>query len=147
MNKSLVNKFTTFAAAAAACTLIVGCASGPTFSQYRPTVPPCPAGEGRIWFYRPGWGGAAVKPDVKMDGAVVGKATAEGFFHADAAPGTHEVSVTTEWTHKRNVTLDANTESYVRLNLYPGVFVGHIVPEQVPPTKALPEMQNLHLTD
>jgi hypothetical protein len=38
----------------------VGCASGPKFSDYRPTVSPPAEGNGRILFYRPSALGAAV---------------------------------------------------------------------------------------
>jgi hypothetical protein len=138
-------KLTLALAALAACATLVGCASGPTFAEYRSTLPPCPKGEARVWFYRPAWVGAAVQPNVNLDGAPVGKAVPKGFFHADTTPGVHQVSITTEWTHKRPITVPPNTDSFIRLNLFPGLFVAHIVPEQVPPPQALSEIQDLHL--
>jgi hypothetical protein len=133
------------AAGAIASIMLVGCASGPKFSEYHRTAPPCSVGQGRIWFYRPSALGAAVQPDVKLDGHVVGKAVPHGFFSADTAPGAHEVSATTEWTHKTQINVMPNCESYVQLNMMMGLFVGHVAPEEVPPEKALRKIADLHL--
>src|ERR1051326_1390723 len=64
-----------------------GCASGPKYSQYRPTLPPAPTGFGRVWFYRPSAMGAGVQPAVKLDDQVVGNAVPHGFFHVETLPG------------------------------------------------------------
>ncbi len=140
-----VSRAAAYAVGAIASIMLVGCASGPKFSEYHQTAPPCPAGQGRIWFYRPAAAAAAVQPDVKLDGRVVGKAVPHGFFSADTTPGAHEVSATTEWTHKKQITVLPNCETYVQLNMAIGLFVGHIVPEEVPPEKALRKIENLHL--
>jgi hypothetical protein len=133
------------AAAAIASIMLVGCASGPKFSDYRRTAPPCSAGQGRIWFYRPSAFGAAVQPAVRMDGRVVGRAVPHGFFSADTTPGPHEVSAATEWTHTTKIIVKPNCENYVQLNMMMGLLVGHVVPEEVPPEKALRKMEGLHL--
>ena len=122
----------------------VGCASGPKFSEYRSTVSPPTAGNGRIWFYRPSALGAAVQPSVKLDNQAVGTAAPHGFFFADTQPGSHEVSCTTEWTDKTSLTVTTNIDSYVRLDIAMGFFVGHVIPKEVPETKATNEMKNLH---
>ncbi len=122
-----------------------GCASGPKFSEYRPTVSPPATGDGRIWFYRPSAFGAAVQPAVNLDGGSVGNAVPHGFFYVDTRPGSHEVSCTTEWTHKASVNVESNQDKYVRLEIMMGLFVGHIVPKEVPESKALKEMNDLHL--
>jgi hypothetical protein len=123
----------------------VGCASGTRFSDYRPTVSPPAAGNGRIWFYRPSALGAAVQPSVKLDNQAVGTAAPHGFFFTDTQPGIHEVSCTTEWTDKTSLTVTTNIDSYVRLNMAMGFFVGHVIPKEVPEAKATNEMKNLHL--
>lgn len=124
--------------------LSVGCASGPKFSEYRASVPPPPDGYARVWFYRPSAMGAAVQPNVKLDDRVVGSAVPHGFFHAEVKPGEHQVSATTEWTHKGTVAVTTNEDSYVRLNMAMGLFVGHIVPEVMPESKATNQMNGLH---
>ena len=126
---------------------VVGCASGVKYSEYRPTVSPPPAGNGRIWFYRPSAMGAAIQPEVNLDGRTVGHAKPHGFFHVDTLPGEHEVKCTTEWSNKNMVTVATNQDSYVRLSMMIGVFVGHVIPKQVPAAEAEHEMKNLHLMD
>src|SRR5258708_8438190 len=90
--------------------LAAGCASGPKYSAYRPTLACAPGGSGRIWFYRPSALGAAVQPAVKLDGQPVGNAVPHGYFHVEAQPGPHEVSTTTEWTHKTMITVTTNSQ-------------------------------------
>ena len=123
----------------------VGCSSGPKFSDYRPTVSHPAEGNGRIWFYRPSALGAAIQPSVKLDDQVVGSAVPHGFFHVETLPGKHTVSCTTEWTHKTSINVTTNVDSYVRLNMAMGLFVGHVIPNEVPEAKATNEMKNLHL--
>jgi len=122
-----------------------GCASGVKFPEYCATVPPPPEGTGRVWFYRPSGLGAAVQPAVKLDDQTVGSAVPYGFFHMETQPGTHEVSATTEWKHKTSIVVTTNSDSYVRLNMMMGLFVGHVIPKEVAESQALKDMKNLHL--
>jgi hypothetical protein len=125
--------------------LTVGCASGLKYSQYRPTLAPPTAGNGRIWFYRPSAFGAAVQPAVKLDDVVVGNAVPHGFFQVETQPGSHEVSARTEWKHKASVKVTEHAETYVRLDMMFGLFVGHVIPREVPEEQALKDLQDLHL--
>jgi hypothetical protein len=122
-----------------------GCATGTKFSEYRPSVSSPAEACGRIWIYRPSAFGAAVQPAINLDGRTVGNAVPHGFFHVETLAGEHTISATTEWTHKMSINVTTNADSYVRLNMMMGLFVGHVVPEQVPETQAIREMQNLHL--
>jgi hypothetical protein len=63
----------------------------------------------------------------------------------EAQPGLHTISTTTEWTHKTPVTVSTNADSYVRLNMAMGLFVGHVVPKEVTESMATNDMKNLHL--
>lgn len=130
---------------AALAVLATGCASGPKFSAYRPTVPPPGNGLARIWFYRPSAFGAAVQPAVNLDGQSVGNAVPHGFFHVETLPGPHTVSCTTEWTHKVDLNVTTNEDSFVRLSMMMGLVVGHVIPKEVPESQAVKEMENLHL--
>lgn len=131
--------------AAGLAIFVVGCASGPKFSDYRSTVSPPEEGYGRIWFYRPSAFGAAVQPAINLDNRTVGNAVPHGFFHVETPPGAYTVSATTEWTHQISINVTTNEESYVRLNMMIGLFVGHVIPEEVPESQAIKEMQDLHL--
>jgi hypothetical protein len=88
-----------------------------------------------------------VQPAVKLDGVKVGNAVPYGFFHIETAPGLREVSVTTEMTHKATIPVSHNKDTYVRLNMMMGLFVGHVVPVEVPQEKAIKDMENLHLVN
>jgi hypothetical protein len=140
-----MEKLKTLAMAVGLAMFAVGCATGPKFSEYRPTVPPPTDGCGRIWFYRPSALGAAIQPAVNLDGRTVGNAVPHGFFHVETLPGEHTVSCSTEWTHKTSINVTTNQASYVRLNMMMGLFVGHVIPKEVPESQAIEEMQDLHL--
>jgi len=125
--------------------MITGCASGPKFSEYAKTVPKVKQGEGRIWFYRPSGMGAAIQPAVMLNEQKVGIAQPKGFFYVDRPAGAYEVKCKTEWSHKCNFTLAPQDTKYVRLNMMLGLFVGHVLPREVPEQVALKQMQPLHL--
>ena len=77
-----------------ALTLLSACAtSGPKFSdmtaEMSTTSKP---GVGRIYFYRTSVLGAAVQPEVRLNGQAVGHAIPQGFFFVDCPPGNYEVS-------------------------------------------------------
>jgi hypothetical protein len=145
MKTNLIRHIASLAVTLAVGTLLVGCASGPKYADYVATIKPPANGQGRIWFYRPSILGAAVQPDVKLDGKKVGSAVPQGFFIADTNPGVHEVSATTEWTHKNPVTVHPNADSYVRLNMMMGLFVGHVIPREVSPAEAREEIKDTKL--
>ena len=127
---------------------LAGCASsGPKFAEMtalktEATKP----GTGRIYFYRTGVLGAAVQPDVRLNGEKVGKAVPQGFFFADRPPGSYEVSTSTEVERRLSFTLEANEVRYVRLNISMGVFVGRVYGELVDPAKGVAEIADTRYT-
>jgi Protein of unknown function (DUF2846) len=127
---------------------MIGCASGPQFSDYAKRLPQPNQGDGRIWLYRPQRVlGAAIQPAVTLNGQKVGTAQPGGFFYADRPAGNYEVGCTTEWTHKCHLTLAPQSNRYVRLNMMPGLFVGHVVPIEADATDAAKELQELRAND
>lgn len=108
---------------------LVSCAGGPSFDAA--SLPPIPEGKGRVFVYRTSGFGAAVRPDVKIDGKVVGKSMARGFFHSDQPPGEHEISIQTEWKHKNTISVTAGHPTYVQCKVTMGLMVGHVIPNQV----------------
>ena len=126
--------------------LAAGCASGPEFKAYSPTLPIPKPGESRVWFYRPSkMAGAMAQPMVYVDNVPACKAQPGCFFYADKAPGTYEIKCSTEWADKGTLTVVENQPAYVRLSLLPGLFVGHILPKQVPEEQGAREIQKCHL--
>lgn len=110
---------------------LAGCASGPKYSEVAETLTP-PADElARIYIYRTVVLGAAVQPEVKLNGEVVGKATPKGFFYVDVEPGDYQISTSTEVERHLSLDMEQGETSYVRLNISIGFFVGHVYPELV----------------
>lgn len=106
-----------------------GCAGGPKFAEAG--IPSLAANHGRIFFYRTAAMGAAVQPDVKLNGEKIGNAVPKGFFYADRAPGNYQVETSTEVKRRLSLTLEQGQTRFVRLNLGMGFFVGHVWPELV----------------
>ena len=119
------------------------CASGPKYSVASSSFPAPDASKGRIYFYRPSAMGAAVQPDIKLNGEKVGTAKPHGLYFVDRAPGNYEVTASTETEKKLTFVLESGQERYVRLKIQMGILVGRIVPELVDKTEATEEMKEL----
>lgn len=107
---------------------LVGCASGPSFSDYAANIPAVPVDSGRIYVYRTTTFGTAIQPSVRINGEVAGKAVPQGFFYADRPAGSYEVSASTEAKRSLTLNLDPGEERYVRLEVKMGLLAGHIKP-------------------
>jgi hypothetical protein len=128
--------------------LLAGCAtSGPKFAEMAASMSAAAKpGGGRIYFYRTAVLGAAVQPEVRLNGEVVGTAVPRGFFFADRPAGNYEVSTSTEVERKLTFTLEENEVRYVRLNISMGFFVGRVYGELVDPTKGAAEIEDTRYT-
>jgi len=125
----------------------IGCAStGPKYSELVPTVSPVASDIGRIYIYRTVVLGAAVQPDVKINGEVIGSAIPRGFFYVDRKPGAYEIMTSTEVDRKLSLLLEKGQTRFVRLNISMGFFVGHVYPELIEPDIAKAEIQDCHYT-
>ena len=120
---------------------LAGCASGPGYAEYAATMQPVGEGNGRIYMYRPSSFGAAVKPMIRVNDDEVGQAVAKGFFFVDLPPGDYNIAASTEAERNLDVTLDANEEMYVRLEMKMGAFVGHVKPVLVDAAVGKEEIQ------
>ena len=120
-----------------------GCATGPKYTEVVSTIPSLASSQGRIYFYRPSALGAAVQPDINLNGQKVGTAKPHGFYFVDRAPGNYEVTATTETEKKLTFTLEPRQERYVRLKIQMGLFVGRIVPELVDKAEAEGDLKEL----
>ena len=123
--------------------LLTGCATGPKYTEVVSTLPSLTPSEGRIYFYRPSALGAAVQPEIKLNGQKVGTAKPHGFYFVDRAPGDYEVTAATETEKKLTFTLEPRQERYVRLKIQMGLFVGRIVPELVDKAEAEGDLAGL----
>ncbi len=131
-----------FPIAIVAAVILSGCAtSGPKFTEMATAMSATQKPDtGRIYFYRTTVLGAAVQPDVLLNGEKVGSAVPNGFFYVDRPAGNCEVSTSTEVERKLSFTLEPNQVRYVRLNISMGFFVGHVYGELVDEAKGRSEI-------
>jgi hypothetical protein len=125
---------------------VTACASGPSYSEYAASIPALQSSQGRIWFYRTNAFGAAIQPDVKLNGEIVGKSTAGGFFYADRAAGQYTVSTSTEAQRDLSLTLAAGEQKYVRFDPQMGILVGTIKSVVVEPAEGQKAIQGTKFT-
>ena len=126
---------------------LAGCASGPKFSEVSSSILPIPAAEGRIYFFRSSsMMGAAIQPDIRLNGQVVGPSKPGGFFYVDRPAGTYIASTRTEVEKSTTFALATGETKYLRTTPTFGLLVGHIAVEVEDPQKAMAEIQTLSLT-
>ena len=93
-----------------------GCATGQSFSEMKSSIPNLSPGVGRIYFYRTSMYGAAYRPEIQLNGTVVGTAVSKGFFFVDKEPGSYRVGVGAQGD-ALNLTLSAGQTLYVRTSI------------------------------
>src|SRR5258705_2113838 len=96
--------------------LMGGCAAtGPTHTEIKSTFAPLDANQGRVFFYRAAsMVGAAIQPDISLNGEIVGTSIPGGFFYKDVAAGNQRVSTSTEVERQLTFTICAREIRYVR---------------------------------
>lgn len=127
---------------------LCGCAaSGPKHEEMRDTIPAIGPGSGRIFFYRDSSiFGAAVQPEIRLNGEVVGRSTRGGFFYVDRPPGAYEVATATEVERNLSFTLEAGETRYVKTSVSMGALVGRVTPELIDAQQAVGELAGLNYT-
>ncbi len=126
---------------------LVSCASGPTYAEMKSKLPPITKGNGRVFVYRPSSFGFAIKPSVKIDNTIVGTSMGQGFFYTDQKAGSHQISIATEWNHKNNLSVASGQPTFVSCSVVPGVFAGHILPNQVDKATGEAEIQDCKMQE
>ena len=135
-------------AAASAVMALAGCAAtGAKFGEVATTLPAVKPGEGRIFILRDtGMMGAALQPEVRLNGVVVGKSQPAGFFYVDRPTGNYTATTATEVEKALTFTLAPGETKYVRSYVTMGVMVGRINLELVDPVKARTMLTDLSYT-
>ncbi len=142
--KSLVRVLFTGIAVTA---LMAGCASGVKHSEMASSIPSLKSGEGRVYFMRSAsMFGAAIQPDLRLNGQVVGESKPGGFFFVDRPAGKYVASASTETEKTLSFVLDAGETKYVRSSPSLGLMVGRVVLELETPDKAKEELGSLSYT-
>jgi len=132
-----------------AIALLTGCASssGGRYADVNAVVPKLSPDRGRVYFYRSASVvGAAIQPDIKLNGETVGRAVPGGFFFIDRPKGSYEASTATEVETMLAFTLAAGETKYIRTSITPGFFAGHMQFEVVGRPVAEAELASLNQT-
>jgi len=106
---------------------LASCASGLKFTELNPSTKPKSEDTGRIFFYRPTILGAALRPNVVLNGETVGEAISQGFFYVDRPPGNYEVVINTEVERKVSFVLEKGQTRFVRFSVSFGSFMGFLM--------------------
>lgn len=121
--------------------VLASCASGVPFTELNPSFDPEVSNTGRIFFYRvTGAAGAAIQPEILMNGEKIGKSIPQGFFYLDKPAGEYTVTTTTEVKRKASFVLDEGQTRYIRFGISMGFFAGHVYGELVDPEEAKEEI-------
>jgi len=123
--------------------LLSACASGPKYKEVADRIPPVPADQGRLFFYRPGSMAGGLKPNIMVNNVSVGRAESKGFRFVDRPPGDYTVATSTLMEHTLSFSLEAGEVKYVRMFSSVGLFAGHIIPNLTDAERALREMNSL----
>jgi hypothetical protein len=83
------------------------------------TIPPIPAGEARVWFYRPidAYDSMAT-PYIRMNDTIVAVSMPEGASYRDVPPGPYHITVDSygkDFNQDKDVQLAAGQELYVKV--------------------------------
>ncbi|MBC5785181.1 DUF2846 domain-containing protein [Ramlibacter sp. USB13] len=140
-------QFLKLALAGVALALVSGCATGIKHEQMAASMPSLKAGQGRIYFYRTSsMIGAAIQPDIRLNGQVVGESKPGGFFYVDRPAGNYVATASTETEKAVTFTLQAGETKYIRSSVGLGIIAGRVVLEPENREKALSELNSLSYT-
>ena len=96
---------------------MTGCTRLPPTTAY--AVPPIPAQQARIWFYRDlDPHGSMATPAVRLNGAVAGVSQAGGAFYRDVPPGHYHISADSylaDAIQTRDVDLAPGQETFAKV--------------------------------
>lgn len=125
--------------------LLTGCAAtGPKFSEVQASMPAVRAGEGRIFVFRLNTPiGAALRPDVRVGGMVVGAPQPGSFFFVDRPAGHHAATARTEAESSVEFELAEGESVYISLQINMGVLVGRPQLLLHPPVTGASALQDL----
>ena len=135
------------AAATAILLATTNCTQLPPTSSV--AIPPIPAGDARLWFYRDGGPRETQqRPYLRLNGQIAGISEPNGTFYRDVSPGHYTVTVdsylSTYFNQFAGIDLAAGQEAYVKV-LFQGQRVGergsreNFYTQVIPPEAARPD--------
>jgi hypothetical protein len=134
-----------------AAAILSGCAaSGAKFSTIESSFPAVEPDSGRVYFYRTySTFGAGMRPEIFVDGKVVGKSIPGGVFYADLSAGEHAITVDAQiypGASLLRVNIEPKETAYVRTWIGGGGFVGRTNIAIVPESEAKAAIAELSFT-
>ncbi len=134
--------------AVAAAAFLAGCAAeGVRHADLQSSMPALRPSDGRIYFYRvDSILGAAIQPDLRLNGEVVGESIPGGFFFLDRRPGKYEAHAATEVERSVTFVLAAGETKYIRTSTTFGLVMGHLAFDLVNRAEASAELPSLRYT-
>lgn len=128
--------------------LLAGCvSSGMKYAEFKDQAPPLAEGQGRVLFFRDrSMFGAAVQPEIQLNGEKVGTSMPGGFFIVDRPAGQYACSASTEVKRELSFSLDAGETKYIKSYPSFGVLAGRVNFELVNPSAAEPALSGLRFT-
>ncbi len=127
--------------------LLSGCASGVSYGEMSNAIPPVQGNACRVFFYREAsMIGAALQPEIRLDGQVVGRSQPGGFFYVDTQPGRHVATSQTEVEARLEFDLEAGQTIYITSSIGFGLLVGRVQLNMKPEPSALAELPSLRYT-
>jgi hypothetical protein len=76
--------------------ILAACATDPTYLEMKSKIPTLDPAQGRVFVYRDSTFGAAIQPQVMINGKVVGVSRGNGIFYTDLPAGDYRLSSQTE---------------------------------------------------
>ena len=145
--QSLQRGFVKLMATGAVGLALAGCASGVKYQSMAESIPSLKSGQGRVYFMRSAsMLGAAVQPEIRLNGEVVGTSKPGGFFFVDRPAGNYSAAASTETEKTLSFVLDAGETKYLRTSPSIGFLIGRIVIDLETPENALKELPSLSYT-
>lgn len=137
-----------FAGLAVIAAILGGCAAGGAkYQEVASSMATLKPGEGRIYFFRSSsFVGAAIQPEIRLNGKVVGMSKPGGFFYVDRPAGTYTAATSTETEKSASFALQPGETKYLRTSPSIGLLIGRIVIEIESPEKAKAELPSLSYT-
>lgn len=134
--------------AAGVVMLLSGCATGGfRYEEMSSAIPPLQGSACRVFFYRDAsMVGAAIQPEIRLDGEVVGRSQPGGFFYVDTQPGRHLATSQTEVEARLEFDLAAGQTVYVASSVGFGLLVGRVQLNMKPEPAALVDLPSLRFT-
>jgi hypothetical protein len=121
----LIRDLRAVAGLALAALLSACAATGPMFSDVQASFPPLRANEGRIFIFRANTlVGAAVRPEVRLNGTVVGSPQPGSFLFVDRPAGRYTASARTESESQVSFEIAGGQNAYISLQIGMGLLVG-----------------------